>query len=305
VKNDGVGVAFWFRPLSAAISEIPVDDRELPLQFRARTADFQEMSVQGALTYRIVDPAIASTRVDFSIDLDSGRWRAAPLEQLGSLLTELAQQHALDAVARLTLAQTLSEGIAAVRDTLDRGLAADPRLPATGINIVGVRVVAVRPEPELERALQTPARELVQQDADRATYERRAVAVQRERAIAENELQNQIELAIREEQLVAQRGANERRRAEEAAAASRIESAAEAERRTTLAAADAEATRVTGAADVETEAARMALARDLDPAVLLALAARDLAGNLPEIGSLTITPDLIAGALQRLTAGPR
>ncbi len=38
-------------------------------------------------------------------------------------------------------------------------------------------------------------REAVQQDADRATYERRADAVHRERAIAENELANQIELA--------------------------------------------------------------------------------------------------------------
>ncbi|CAM5386863.1 hypothetical protein STENM223S_01848 [Streptomyces tendae] len=54
---------------------------------------------------------------------------------------------------------------------------------------------------------------------DRATYERRAVAVERERAIAENELASQIELARREEQLVDQRGTNTRREAEEKAAA--------------------------------------------------------------------------------------
>ena len=57
----------------------------------------------------------------------------------------------------------------------------------------------------------------MQQEADRATFERRAVAVERERAIGENELQTQIELARREEQLVAQRGANARREAEEEA----------------------------------------------------------------------------------------
>ena len=56
----------------------------------------------------------------------------------------------------------------------------------------------MRPEPDVERALQTPARELVQQEADRATFERRALAVDSERAIAENELANQIELATRE-----------------------------------------------------------------------------------------------------------
>lgn len=82
---------------------------------------------------------------------------------------------------------------------------------------------SIRPEAELERALQTPMRERLQQDADKATYERRALAVERERAISENELQSQIELAKREELLVEQRGANERRRATEAAAAGRIE----------------------------------------------------------------------------------
>ena len=27
----GVGASFWFRPLSAVLNEVPVDDRELPL----------------------------------------------------------------------------------------------------------------------------------------------------------------------------------------------------------------------------------------------------------------------------------
>jgi hypothetical protein len=71
----------------------------------------------------------------------------------------------------------------------------------------------------VEKALRTPAREKVQQEADRATYERRALAVERERAMCENELQSQIELARREQQLVTQPGANNRRKAEETAAA--------------------------------------------------------------------------------------
>jgi hypothetical protein len=123
----------------------------------------------------------------------------------------------------------LADGIGQIRDRILHGLTADPRLAETGIAVIGARVVAIRPEPE-EKALRTPAREQVQQDADRATYERRALAVERERAIAENEMANQIELARREEQLVAQLGANARRQAEEAAAASAIESDAQAAR---------------------------------------------------------------------------
>jgi regulator of protease activity HflC (stomatin/prohibitin superfamily) len=202
--HDGPGLSFWYRSLTAALSEVPVDDRELAMTFHARTSDFQDVAVQATVTYRISDPAVAASRIDFSIDPDSGAWRGTPLEQLGSLLTETAQQHALDVLARTSLASALVDGVAAVRERIADGLAAEPRLPATGIEVVAVRVVALRPEPEVERALRTPAREQIQQDADKATYERRAVAVERERAIAENELASRIELARREEQLVDQ-----------------------------------------------------------------------------------------------------
>jgi regulator of protease activity HflC (stomatin/prohibitin superfamily) len=302
--HDGAGQAFWFRPLTAALSEIPVDDREQPLLFHGRTLDFQDVAVQATVTYRVADPVMAVTRIDFGIDPDRGAWRATPLEQLGSLLTELAQQHALDLLARMPLTQALAEGMTAVRERMVTGLAGDPRLADTGVAVIDVRVVAVRAEPEVERALQTPTREQVQQEADRATYERRALAVERERAIAENELQNQIELARREEQLVEQRGQNERKRAAEQAAADRIEAEGQAERRRLLADAEAEATRAVGTAQADAEAARLTAYRELEAATIIGLAVKELAANLPQIGTLTLTPDLLTPILAHLGARP-
>lgn len=298
--HDGPGKAFWFRPLTAALSEIPIDDREQPLLFHGRTEDFQDVAVQATVTYRVADPALAAARIDFGIDPEQGSWRATPLEQVGGLLTELAQQHALDLLARMSLTTALADGMTAVRQRISTGLTGDSRLTDIGIDVVDVRVVAVKTEPDVERALQTTTRERIQQEADKATYERRALAVQRERAIAENELQNQIELARREEQLVAQRGQNERKRATEQAAAGRIEAQAQAERTRTLAEADADAARVLGTANADAEAARLAAYAGLDPATLLGMAAQDLAGNLPQIGTVTLTPDLLTPILARL-----
>ena len=301
--HDGTGQAFWFRPLTAAISEIPIDDREQPLLFHGRTLDFQDVTVQATVTYRVADPGVAAARIDFGVDPEAGTWRATPLEQLGSLLTELAQQHALDLLARTELRDVLATGMAAVRDRVSGGLAGDQRLADTGIEVVDVRVVAVRAEPEMERALQTPARERVQEDADRATYGRRALAVERERAISENELQSQIELARRTELLVEQEGQNERKRATEQAVTRRIEDEGRAERRRLLADAEADATRVVGVAEADAEAARLAAYSELDAATLLGLALKELAGSLPQIGTLTLTPDLLTPILARLGAG--
>lgn len=301
----GVGASFWFRPLSAVLNEVPIDDRELPLLFHARTSDFQDVTVQATITYRLTDPATAARRIDFSIDPATGAWRATPLEQVAGLLTETAQQYAIDLLATVDLTAAMTGGVGPIRRVIADGLSDDRRLAETGIAVADVRVVAVRPEPEVEKALRTPTREQVRQDADKATFERRAVAVERERAIGENELQTKIELARREEQLVGQRGTNARREAEEAAAAGAIAADAEARRAVTLAEAHAEGTRLAGEATGAAEAARVAAYRDIPEAIMLGLAVRELAANLPQIDTLVLSPDLVSKALARLGAGSR
>jgi regulator of protease activity HflC (stomatin/prohibitin superfamily) len=304
VAHEGTGQSFFFRSLSAVLSEVPVDDRELPVLFHARTADFQDLTVQASVTFRVVDPVTACARIDFAIDPESGRWRGTPLDQLAGLLTETAQQQVLGLIAASRLATVLADGVGQVRDRIVSGLTADPRLAETGIAVMGVRVVAIRPEPDVEKALRTPAREQIQQEADRATYERRAVAVQRERAIAENELLNQIELARREAELIGQKGANARRQAEEEATASGIQVAAKADGELMLARARAAGTQAVGEAKAAAEALHVRAYDQVPPATVLALALQELAGQLPQIGSVVLSPDLLSPVLAKLGGTP-
>ncbi len=125
--HEGVAQSFWFRPLSAVLSEAPVDDRDLPLIFHARTADYQDVVVQATVSYRIADPPRAVERIDFGIDPHSGKWRSTPLETLASLVMELAQQHALELLARLQLADALVEAPARLRERIESGLKAISR----------------------------------------------------------------------------------------------------------------------------------------------------------------------------------
>jgi regulator of protease activity HflC (stomatin/prohibitin superfamily) len=299
VKHAGAGLAFWFRPRTAALSEVPLDDREQALLFHARTADFQDVTVQATVNYRVIDPALAATRIDFGIGPHTGLPTGTPLETLAGLLTELAQQPALEQLAGMAMAEALARGITPVRDRVTAALADDVRLGERGLTVTDVRVVAIRTDPELERALQTQTREQVQQEADRATFERRALAVESERGIAENELQNQIELARREEELVAQRGQNDRKRATEKAGADRIAAEGDADRRRLLADATAATTRLMGEAEGAAERARLEAYREIEQVTLIGLALKELAANLPQINNLTITPDLLAPVLAR------
>lgn len=319
----GRGLAFWFMPMNASVSEVPLDDRDQPILFQGRSADFQEVTTQGVITWRVANADLLAERVDFTLDLGTGRWARTPLEQVAQLLVELAQQEAWAYVSHNPVDTVLREGVSELRARLNTALRGSDALENLGIQVVTVRVSSVRPSAELEKALQTPAREEIQQSADKAMFERRARAVDQERAIAENELHNKIELARREEALIDREGSNQRRRVTEAAEAQRIraeseastsriaESAAaeavvvKAEARAAAArhaaAAEAERLAAVGEAKAGAERALVEAVADVPPHVLYALVAREFSGQLPSIEHLNIAPDLLGPALMRVS----
>lgn len=300
LRKSGPGLAFWFMPLGASVSAVPLDDRELPILIKGRTADFQEVTVNGAIVWRVARPQDVARRVDFSVDVDTGAWTKEPLDRVAATLTQLANQLALVYLTQATLRQVLKEGNVAVRAAIHDGLIDDAGLAQMGVEIVATRVSSVLPTSEMEKALQMPTREKIQQEADEATFGRRALAVDKERAIQENELGNQIELARREEQLIAQRGQNERRRATETAESKRIEVEASAKNVSVNATAQADSIRLLEEAKVHAEKERMAIYKELSPHTMMGLAARELAGTLQSIEHLTISPDMLGSMLQRV-----
>ncbi|MCI0343645.1 MAG: SPFH domain-containing protein [Planctomycetales bacterium] len=304
--RSGRGLAFWFTPLSASLYEIPCDDRDQPFLFHGRSSDFQDVTAQGVLTYRVSDPALLAKRVDFSLDLRTGVWLKTPLEQLSQLLTQLAQQHAWDYLAHTPVRQLLAEGVDQVRTRIREALLADEGLKGLGLEIVSVRVSGVAPTADLEKALQAPTREAIQQTADEATFQRRALAVEKERAIQENELKNQIELAKRKEGLIAQEGSNAQRQAREQAESQKIAAEAAAARDRLEAETRAAGLRAVDAARLEAEERRAGIYKNLPGDVLLGLAAQELAGKLQKLEHVSVTPELLAPVLARLAdAGAR
>jgi regulator of protease activity HflC (stomatin/prohibitin superfamily) len=261
------------------------------------------VTANGVIGYRVADPALLARHLDFSIDPSTGAFNQDPLDKLAGLVNGLAQQLASTAMASKPLTVLLDEGVGAMRAAIHEGLVADGTFAALGLVITSTRVTSIAPTPEMEQALQMPTRERIQQSADEATFQRRALAVDKERAIAENELQNQIELAKREETLIAQRGLNERRRATEAIESKRIEAEGAAKNVRINAEAQAESIRLLEESKVGAERDRMEIYKTLPPEALMGLAARELAGKLHTIGHLSLSPDMLGPLLERVLTG--
>jgi regulator of protease activity HflC (stomatin/prohibitin superfamily) len=298
----GRGLSFWFLPMVASIAEVPVDDRELNFLFHGHSSDHQAVVVQGTVSWRVTHAELLAQRLDFTLDLASGRYKREPLEQVAGLLTNLAQSFAEACTASEPVRGLLEAGVGPIRDAVAAGFHANTSLRDMGIEATAIHVASVRPSSDVERALQTPARELIQQRADQATFERRATAVENERAIAENELHNRIELAKREEALIDQRGLNSRREAQEAAGAGLIVTRGDAEQALIAAEAESSSLALVEKARVDAEHARMDIYRDLPQGVIMGLAAQRLAENLTHIDHLNISPELLGPLLTSLVS---
>lgn len=306
LRREGRGLAFWFDPSGVSITEVPLADRELTFMVKSQSADYQDLAVQGTILWRVADPARLSDRVDFTLDLKSGKPQGKPEDHIRSVLSALAREFVDGYIKAKGVRDVLEAGLAPLQVALNAGFGADPTPQDMGIEVIAVRVANLSPSSELARALQAPTFEALQQQSDEATFARRALAVEKERAIAENELNNQVELAARKRVLIAREDENARSEAEALAAAEKI--AAEGAAQAKVIAAEAEATRIRAVeqAEADMERARMAALAQLEPAALYALAAREFAGKLDRIDSVTVSPDMVAALVQQLRgiAGP-
>lgn len=225
VVRQGRGLGFWFDPVGTAVSEVPINDQSAPMMFKARTVDFQDASVSGEVWFTVTDPALVAQRFDFSLNTATGAYNADPLTVIQGALVSSAQE----AVWSFVSTRTLEDLLAASLDGLSEAVTTALTGLDMGLQVSRAVVTGVRPEPKVEQSLQAKTRERLQMEADAAGFERRARATEQERAIAEAELANQLELAKRKAALIEQQDANARAEAESRVAVERIAAIAAAE----------------------------------------------------------------------------
>jgi regulator of protease activity HflC (stomatin/prohibitin superfamily) len=309
--RKGAGIAYWFSPLSAAIAMLPIEDCQSTFVINERSADFQPIKVQATLSYRIADAEKAAARFNFSLSIDRGVWVEQPLDRLAGVLAQRSLPAVRQQISSQTLEAVLRRGSEDVRAAVLAALSADAEIVAMGLQLVNLVIDNIAPSAELEKALGTPLREAIQARADEAQFQRRAQAVEKERAIKENELATELELERRQQELIQKRGENALLQAQQEAASQRtqIEAQIERERMQTEAAASASKTNAIAQAEAQRLLAAQAadamreehqIWRDTPTTAATAMALAQLAGKLESIGHLNITPDLLGQSLTQL-----
>ncbi|GAB3456543.1 SPFH domain-containing protein [Insolitispirillum peregrinum] len=311
-QREGAGLSFWyFAPLSSIVV-VPTASVNEPFIFQEVTADFQDVSVQGQITYRIADPRRTASLLNFALNAD-GRYVSEDPKTLSQHLIEQVQVVMRAELQALSLKQALGSSEALV-ERVRLAVAQHPTLQALGLDLLGLSILAIKPKPETARALEAEAREALLRRADEATYARRNAAVEQERAIRENELATEVAVEhkkrqVREAQMEAERSVQERRlriRQEEMAGNIGLETqnrelvalASENARAEADAKAYGLAVMMQAFAGADSKVLQALTSVGMAPGQLMALAFRDLADNAAKIGQLNVSPDLLREMLQ-------
>ncbi len=289
VKRAGPGLSFWYYQPTSTVVAVPLASSDVPFAFNAVTRDFQELTVQGQLTYRVVDPTRLSGLLDFTID-HRGKYRSEDPTKLEERLVNATQVLASHILGRLTLREALTASETLVAE-ISAGLRKVDAVAMLGIEPLALSILSIRPTPEMSRALEAEARERLSREADEAIYARRNAAVEQERVIKESELNTELAVEakkreIRERKMDADIAVEDQRSALIAKQVDNAKQDADSRAyalQTTLAPLEK--------ADWKT---LMAIsANGGDPRTMIALAFRELAENASKIGELNISPDLL------------
>jgi regulator of protease activity HflC (stomatin/prohibitin superfamily) len=293
IQREGLGLSFFYYSPTSTIMALPTVSTDSPFVFHENTADFQAVTIQGQITYRVVDPKKLATLLDFTVSRD-GRVVGDGPQKLQERLVQATQVAARSTTQLMTLRQVLTSATqlsASVRESL----AANQAVTSLGIEILGVSVLSIRPTPEMAKALEAEAREALQRQSDEAIYARRNAAVEQERRIKESELNTEIAVEekqrqIRETKMAAEIAVEEQR-------ARLIEQRVENERKDADSRAYGLRAMVQPLQDVDWRKLMFLSNSGGDARQLIAMAFQDLAGNARKIGELNITPDLLGSLL--------
>ena len=203
IWKEGRGLSTWyFAPISTIVA-IPLGSSDAPFLFNLSTADFQTVTIQGQITYKIERPEQLSDLLDFTVNA-KGKYISDDHEKMHQRLVNEAQTTIASEIEQLTLRKALRCADRLEKNIMD-GLIDAPAIKMLGIAPLSVHVLGISPNPEMKRALEAETREALQSEADQAVYDRRKFAVEQEKAIKETELNTEIAIEEKKKQIAAKK----------------------------------------------------------------------------------------------------
>jgi hypothetical protein len=312
IKKEGRGLSFFYFSPNASIVSIPVQSNDFQFVFHETTKDYQEVTIQGQVTYKIVQPKQLAETLDFTVN-SKKQYLKSDYEKIQQRIINEAQTASASIIQRLSLKEALRQ-LEGIENEIFTSVQGSKAVKMLGLEILSVNVLGVSPNPEMARALEAQTRESLQKEADQAVYERRNFAVEQERIIQESELNTEIAVEEKQKQIVEKKMETDVVKQENVQKLKEMDMTSsislEEQKKELI---DILVTNEKKEADVKEYVLNanlkpykeldwktlMAISNNgNDPSNNIALAFRELAENADKIGNLNISPDLLESIIR-------
>lgn len=314
VKRKGRGLSFFYNPMTTSIAALPMNVQEAPFIFGLQTADYQSVKVQGQVSFRIEEAEKTAEMMNFSLKSDGVSYISEDPMRLSDQVMRRIQTTVQSSLQASSLREALTS-VQPLVQLLKSAFSDDLSIREMGMTVLDVSISAITPTPETSKALEAVAREEILRKSDDAIYGRRKAAVEQERTIKEAELETEISVQQKQQQMEEQRVENERTllssqaRIEQERLQAQIDRESQRKGLVMLATgnsrieADSESyaisARITAFKELPVENLKAMAMANMQPEQLMAMAFESLAQNAGKIGELTITPDLFGQLMKR------
>ncbi|WP_350998439.1 MULTISPECIES: SPFH domain-containing protein [unclassified Shewanella] len=317
VIQEGVGVSFFYYAPSSSLVAIPSNSKELPFVFRLQTADFQELSLQGQITYRIEKPREAAKMLNFTIE-PTGQYVSDDPKKLDERVQRAVQVLLRNHIESMTLKNALT---CARQLTLDlkQGLGSIDAITSLGVGITDVSLTAIKPTPETGKALEAEIRESLLKEADSAIYARRLASIEQEKSVKESELETEKAIQKKQQDLETSKLEAVRLRKQQQfkinqeTIQAQIEDEKQLEQLVTINAANERArgdvqaykiqVQMQAYQNIDIEKLKVMSMSGMKPEQLIAQAIENLTQGDNKIGNLNLSPDLLLALTSRQDGG--
>ncbi|HAO21024.1 MAG: membrane protease subunit, stomatin/prohibitin [Desulfobacteraceae bacterium IS3] len=290
IVREGAGLSFFYYAPTTSIAAVPIGSQDIPFIFKEMSSDFQEIAIQGQVTYRIINPKQIAQLLNFSLDSTGKAYNSDDPEKLPQRVINLIRVMIRKQLQNLSLRKALASSDF-LTDTVIGSISEAKEISSVGVEVMGFSILSITPNPDTARALEAETREQLLKEADEAIYARRNSAVEQERAIKENELKT--EIAIQEKQ-------HEMRQADltfnisfEENKKQLVELSVENARQEAESKAYSVSAMMKALSGTDPKTLQALASLGMKPEQLIALAFQELAGRAGRIGQLNVSPDLL------------
>lgn len=308
IVKEGSGISFYYYAPTTSIVVIPVGSVDAPFIFEEVTSDFQTVTVQGQITFRIVDQKNTAKLLNYTYDIRRNGYVSDDPQKLSQRVINIVRVLTKKNLESLLLGDAVKSSEKLAQSIINE-IRQNEEVVLLGIEILGLSILAILPNKETARALEAQAREQILKKADEALYERRNASIEQERRVKENEFNTEIAVEnkkkqVREAQLEAESAVQEKQNQLKENQMN-FDTSLEEKKKSLI-----EITVQNAKAEADEKAyelsAVMKALEGMDPIViqsltnmnmqpnkLIAMAFQGLAQNAEKIGQLNITPDLL------------